>query len=130
MRTLAVHATCDPCGIQRTMVVDEDSFYVTMCGCGNVMRVTKVTRAEVRRNDSGVDIDLSTVAETLGWLSGLQVEQNLDHHGDHDVDPAGAEERDGAVEIEEDDAGAGGAGAGAEIFKRGHDPGWSLPGKS
>ena len=47
----------------------------------------------------------------LGF-AGLQIDQNLDHHGDHHVHPAGADQREGAVEIEEHNFGMGGRGAG------------------
>ncbi len=42
----------------------------------------------------------------LGFgFAGFEIEQNLDHHGHHDVHPAGADQREGAVEIEQRGAG-------------------------
>ena len=61
-----------------------------------------------------------------GWakggfgLAGAEVKQDFDHHGDHDVHPAGANEGKSAIKIEEADAGVFGGGAGVEVFDGGH----------
>ena len=48
-------------------------------------------------------------------FTGTALGQNFDHHGDHDVHPAGADGGDGTVEIEEGDPGMRGRG-GAKLF--------------
>ena len=49
-------------------------------------------------------------------FAGVERGQDFEHHGHHDVHPSGADEGDGAVEIEDGDAGVGRGRAGMNGF--------------
>ncbi len=49
-------------------------------------------------------------------FTALQVSEDFDHHGHHNVHPTGADERQGAVEIEEHNAGIAGGRTRRDVF--------------
>jgi len=49
-------------------------------------------------------------------FAGAEVGEDLDHHRDHNVHPAGADEGEGAVEIEDGDARIRRGGSGVDGF--------------
>ena len=53
------------------------------------------------------DEGLDGAAQVVLAFAGVERGQDFEHHGHHDVHPTGADEGDGAVEIEDGDAGAG-----------------------
>src|ERR1051326_4871346 len=55
-------------------------------------------------------------AQVVFALAGLGIPEDVDHHGHHYVHPAGANQRDSAVEIKEDDPGVLRGSTWAKLF--------------
>ena len=62
------------------------------------------------------DEGLDGAAQVVLAFAGAERGEDFEHHGDHDVHPSGADEGDGAVEIEDGDAGAGRGRSGMDGF--------------
>jgi len=62
------------------------------------------------------DALLDACTELVHGLALRNIGEDFHHHGDHHIHPAGSDERDGAVKIEEADAGVSGGNARVELF--------------